>query len=133
MKETDIENGLKAVLGMAVLDYPIAWPNDKIPSDRPRLECNFSGGNRRGGSLKGGQIEFASGILSITVVTALNISSGKANSIGDVVAALYSEGKRIPIEGGTIVIMKPTDVRKGFKGDDDWRVPVVVTYEASKT
>jgi hypothetical protein len=130
MREVDIENGLYAQLAAAGMAIPIAWPNQDYTGQRPYLEVSLTGGKRRGGSLKGGQITYSKGILAVVAVTQVDDSTQSGSEYAELVADAFAEGLRINITGGQIVIWKPTDVIKGYKDENDWRTPAVVHYEA---
>lgn len=137
--ERDIENALKAILSGASLGYPINWPNQSQSDAKPRLEVLFAGGERTGGTLKGGEVERSEGILSVAVVWDIGESTGDANDVANSVKALYVEGARTAITGGSLVITKPPTIQKGFKDGPtpgqltEWRVPVVIEYRAETT
>ncbi len=136
MNEVDIEQAMKDLLenNMTGLPASVAWPNQKHDRVRPYLEVIFSGGQRTGGALAGGETILQSvGVMLINVVTEQNTATATANAYADTLAALFYEGRMIAITGGTITLMKPADIRKGLNADADWRVPVVVNYQADKT
>lgn len=128
--ETDIENALKSVVGGAGLGWSIAWPNQNAPGSKPYIVFGMVRVNRRDDTLEGVQT-ISRGQLLLTVVTGEGISTRTANEKADQIAALFPKGRRIPVTGGEIVIIKPADVREGFPQDGDWRVPVIIDYEAS--
>ncbi|MBL4768344.1 MAG: hypothetical protein JKY94_11635 [Rhodobacteraceae bacterium] len=136
MKEVDIENALGGQLedNLTGLPSSVKWPNKDHDHVKPYLEVIFSGGQRRGGALKGGNtILRSSGVMLINVVTVENEAADPANEYADTLAELFIEGLRLSITGGTVLILKPADVRKGFRDGSDWKVPVVINYEATKT
>lgn len=130
----DVEDALNAQLNSPSLGYPIAWPNKDFSAARPRLEVDYSGGDAEGGTLKGGGANMrVSGLMTVSVVTDLGGDSGTdtANGIAALVAARFTEGLRLPLDGGgTVLVTKPASIRKGFPGEGDWRVPVVVNWLA---
>lgn len=132
MNQTDIENAMMARLGNAGLGISIAWPNVDFDDSRPYLDVSFAGGDRIGGSLKGNEIERASGIMQVAVATDLGIGTDTAKGWADQVAALYPEGTRISITGGTVLIPSPPSIRAGLIAGAEWRVPVLIAYTASK-
>ncbi|MCF6371050.1 phage tail terminator-like protein [Rhizobium halophilum] len=128
--ETDIENALKAIIGGAGLSWPVAWPNQNAPGAKPYIVFGIVRVNRRDDTHEG-VMTISRGQLLLTVVMGEGISTKTANEKADQIAALFPTGRRLPVMGGQIVILKPADILEGFPQDGDWRVPVRVDYEAS--
>lgn len=128
--ETDIEIALKKHVDDGALTYPIAWPNQEFSPARPYIMVDLVRVNRRDDTMDNAHT-ISRGQLIATVVVNIGTSTRTANEKADAIAALFPMGLRIAVTGGNIVILKPADIREGFRQDADWRVPVIVDYEAS--
>ncbi|MGQ3214789.1 phage tail terminator-like protein [Shinella sp.] len=128
--EADIEVALKAAIDGAGLSWPIAYPNIHFNGAKPYIGVQIVRVARRDETLNG-ELTISRGQVIASVVVALGTSTKTANQKADQFAALFLMGRRIPVTGGEIVIMKPADIREGYPQDADWRTPVIVDYEAS--
>lgn len=128
--EADIEVALKAAIDGAGLSWPIAYPNINFGGQKPYIAVQFVRVGRRDDTHEG-VLTISRGQLIANVVVAIGGSTKTANQKADQIAALFPMGRRIPVTGGEIVIMKPADIRGGYPQDADWRTPVFVDYEAS--
>lgn len=126
------KNAITDALGfdkLSTLGMSVAYPNVNHDGVKPYLFVQFASANRSDNSLEGTQTR-ESGVLSVTVVVDEGGAMNAASDTADVVANLYPNGLRIPITGGCITITKPADIRPGFQGASDWRVPVQISYVA---
>lgn len=145
MKRADITTALKDRLADAALGLPIAFPNvgfDPAMTPRPYLEVQWpaarrTGGMQASGFLDAGEVEREFGRMSVSVVAHADKDpttgvggEGPANDHADDIAGLFPEGLVLPITGGEITITKPADIRGGYRDDADWRVPVIIEYDA---
>lgn len=128
--ETDIEVVLKAAIDGAGLSWPIAYPNINHDGKKPYIAIQFVRVGRRDDTLAGEQT-ISRGQMIATVVVSVGTSTRVANEKADQIANLFPMGRRLPVAGGEIVIMKPANIREGFPQDADWRTPVIVDFEAS--
>jgi len=143
MNKKDIVNALKQTLDEGSLGLGIEWPNvstGQLP-DRPYLGVGFEVAARSGGTLKGNEVTREVGRMIVQVVTeragemAAGAPQGEdaAYDHADSVAALFPEGLRLSITGGQVVVTAPPEIRGGFPDESDWRVPVVIRYQATST
>lgn len=134
MEEEDIENALKGRLGNNLTGLPssVAWPNQDFDDDPPYLEVQFSGGFSNNTRLKGGGPgERVNGVMNVMVVTQQGVSTGAGNNYAGIVKSLFPMGLSLSITGGSVNILQPPSIRKGFEDDGNlWKVPVIVQYEA---
>lgn len=130
IRETDIELALKAAIDAGNLVWPISWPNQDHPGDKPHIVIEIVRVNRRDETLNG-ENPISLGRLIATVVVAKGTSTKVANEKADAISDLFPMARRIPVAGGEIVILKPADVMDGYPEDAEWRVPVRISYEAS--
>ncbi|MBO0141506.1 hypothetical protein JZX87_10060 [Agrobacterium sp. Ap1] len=130
IRETDIELALKAAIEAGNLAWPVAWPNQDLPGDKPHIVVEIVRVNRRDETLAG-ESPISLGRLIATVVVAKGTSTKVANEKADAISELFPMARRIAVPGGEIVILKPADVMDGYPEGADWRVPVRISYEAS--
>lgn len=128
--ETEIERVLKADIIAANLSWPVIWPNHTLPNTKPFILFEIIRVNRRDDTLAG-EMTISRGQLIATPITKVGIDSEAGNEKADEVAGLFPMGRRIAVPGGEIVILKPADIREGFRQHTEWRTPVIVDFEAS--
>ena len=133
MNTKDIRNALKARLaGGAVASE--AWPNvDADSSVRPRIETTFAGVSQTGGTLKGNEVHYEDGTFMAMAVVDKGDGEAAGLDLADDVAALFPEGLRLTITGGTVTIMARPDIRAGYPTETDYRIPVAIRYRARNT
>lgn len=134
MNSTDINQGLKFYLedNSAGLPSDVDWPNQDFTPTAEYLKVTFSGGSWNDNSLKGGDTNLrTAGVMMVLVVVEQNKSEEAAQGYADTIRGLFLSGTTIPVTGGQITILK-ADIRAGFEGDADWRVPVIMNYVATK-
>lgn len=97
----------------------------------PRVEFLPFVRARSGGTLAGGEDERETGRMVVNVVTALDKGTDEAHGYADQIAGLFPEGLRLmPDASHVVTIPAPPEVRGGFRDEVEWKVPVVVFYEA---
>jgi hypothetical protein len=135
MDLTDVENGLKTLLGENLTGLPsdVQWPNELSDeaSPTPRLEVTFAGYDWTGRTLKGNEIHRVTGLMIVTIVIERGKSPSQATDYADALRALFYEGRRITITGGEITILAPAQPRGGLQDPPEYRLPVVIQWEAS--
>jgi hypothetical protein len=128
--EADIENALKARVATIVFGRPIAWPNQEFTASPPFATVQIVRVERTDRTMNGDET-ISRGRIIVTLVDRLGTSTKTANTLADTVAAAFPVALRIPVTGGQIVIMKPTDIREGFRDGSEWRTPIIIDYQAS--
>ncbi len=108
---------------------PPAWPNRDYSDPRPYLEILPRIADRADETLKGTALR-ETGRLAVNVVVEVDSGTVAANTWAAIVAALFPKGLRLAFTGGEIVVHRPVDVRGGFRDGADWKVPIVIHYEA---
>lgn len=136
MNTKDIRNGLKARLAGVSPLPPVAWPNSSLPEGTlPRVQVSFASVETDGGTLKGNEIHRETAIMNALVIIEQNAEGGENEALdhADAIAAQFPEGLRLSITGGRIVIRSRPSVRDGYSTDTDYRVPVIIRYQADAT
>ncbi len=133
MNTADIRNGLKSTLDGASLGLSTAWPNVDYTGARPYAVVTVAPSDTRRGTLKGNEITVETGVFSAIVCVDENTGEAAAMNFADAIAALYPQGSRISITGGSIEILTTPSIRPGFTTEKEYRVPVVLTYRAVAT
>lgn len=131
----DVAEGIKARLENANLGYDIAFPNVDYPAPGqtkqwPRLRVEWAASNNRNQFIKGDAAEFQQGRVSIAVITEQGKGETVPNQIAAQVKALFPDNLSIPMPSCVIRITDPCDVIGGYRDGPNWRVPVMVKYEA---
>lgn len=132
MKQSDVENAIKARIFDADLGWPIAWPNQDFPapSALPRLEVNIDRNGSDDRTLTGDAYHPTFGLIRVLVIVQRGTSTDAANDMADDVAALFVRNTRMYPDGGTVIITAPADQRAGFIDGANYAIPVVVPYRA---
>lgn len=140
MRTKDIRNGLKEHLAGLNSCLTFIWPNVKSDNDgkapvKPYAEVRIVNARQLGGTLKGNEHHIEEATLSIQVVIDEGADGGEDSALdhADDIAAVFLEGERISITGGEITIMARPDIRDGFQAETDWRVPILIPYQARAT
>lgn len=131
MNVTDISNALKARVGNAGLVWPIAWPNQDVPSPapQPRIELTIDRNTDDDAPLSGGLIRSDGFIRALCIVqkgTSTDAVETKAQELRD----LLPKALRLPVSGGYVTITNVARVAAGFRDGSDWVVPVIIPYRA---
>jgi hypothetical protein len=129
MKTKDIRNALKAVIEAANI-LPAAHGNGRSAT-RPYLDIATASARRENELLAGGAFQREIGALSVTVCVDEGTYENAASDYADDIAALFPKGLRIPATGGVVAITDVPDVRSGFQAEAEWRLPVLIRYEAA--
>lgn len=133
MNTKDIRNALKARLAGGAVGTE-TWPNvDAGSSVRPRLETTFAGISQTGGTLKGDEVQYEDGTFMVMAIIDQGGGEDAGLDLADSVAALFPEGLRLTITGGTIAMMARPDIRAGYPTDTDYRIPIAIRYRARNT
>ncbi|QDP60555.1 MAG: hypothetical protein Unbinned338contig1000_48 [Prokaryotic dsDNA virus sp.] len=129
MKTKNIRNALKAVIEVANI-LPAAHENGTTQA-RPYIDVKIASARRENNLLAGGAFLREIGALDVTVCVDEGTYANAASDYADDIAALFPKGLRIDAPGGVVVITDVPDVRAGFNADAEYRVPVMVRYEAA--
>lgn len=127
--ETAIEIALRNEIDSGGFTWPIAWPNHTVSNNKPYILFEIVRVGRRDDTLAG-EMTISRGQIIGTPVTKVGVASDIGNQKADEIAALFPMGRRITVNGGEILIIKPPDIREGFRQDAEWRTPVIIDYEA---
>lgn len=111
---------------------PIAWPNrdydPKLPNAVPYLEFVHAPVQRVDDTIDASDPR-QEGLALVTVIVPRGQFTGQANALADAVAARFTTGLRLSMQGGgSVMITKPADVVQGFTDGIYWRVPVRIAY-----
>ena len=128
----DVAEAVFQSLNDRTQDLTFAWPDTQIEpgqAPRPRVEVSFDSVapqtvSQRGTSRK----RFLFGLTCVD-----DLDSGRdANAQAEVLAELYPVGYSLTVEGTRVWVSSEPHVHGGFADPDqpEWRVPVVVTFQA---
>ena len=131
MKTADIDAGLKGIIE-AVNILPAAHENG-VSAERPYLIVKIEARSRTDASLEGGTFLSETGILAVSVVVDEGSYTKAATDHADTLAGLFPKGRRIAVTGGAITITAPADIKSGFNAAGEYRVPVMIRYQADRT
>jgi hypothetical protein len=124
----DIELTLNTRLEGLALGLPIAWPNMNYSGVKPYLAVQIvivSVENTDVTALK----ETTKGKYNLAIVS--DLEKGQTFSIqkGALIKNGFPAGLRIGAASGIMTIMKPPEIRDGFRDEADWRVPVIIDFQ----
>lgn len=131
MTRTGITTELKKRLAQGGIGLSGVWPNvdPQSAKERPHFDVQWATANRIGPSVSA-DVLYELGSMAVTIVVRGGTNETIANGYADAVVALFPQGLELPITDGLITIVRPADIRGGYRDDQDWRVPVIIYYEA---
>lgn len=129
MSATAIVGALKAHVEASLPDVVGVWPNVPYPGDVPRYEFEMAAADRTG-LLAPGEGVTERGRFTLTAVVGAGEAEAGALTLADTLAGIVPDGLWLAFTGGRLRIMGPATVRPGYLDGPEWRVPVLVRYEA---
>lgn len=131
MNTKDIRNALKSELAGASLGLTITYPNvNSNPGLKPRLEISIPDAEQLGGSINSTGIITESGSLLAVIVVDEGVGENSALDFADSIANALPQGYKIIFTGGALKITGRPSVQGGYSDLGDYRVPVLVRYNA---
>ena len=128
MNKSPITTALKARLADGGVGIPGAWPNIGYNGALPYFEATFTAEDRTG-NLKGA-FRRETGTMAVIVAVEVDTGTDAADAYADAVAALFPGALRLTVTGGVVTIAGPPPIKGGYRVDNEWRVPVMITYSA---
>lgn len=108
---------------------PLVLPNRvTTPASRPYIVVDFVPTGRTTPTLAGTVIT-DTGYAMITVVSELDAFETDADTWAQTIADRFPMGLRITIEGERVLIIKPSEIKQGYRDGVYWRTPVKVFYQ----
>lgn len=124
---------IKQAIGQRLSEAPnipaIVWPNrDACQPSRPYIVVDYVPTGCTTPTLAGTVIT-DSGYAMITVVSELDAFETDADTWAQTIADRFPMGLRITIEGERVLIIKPSEIKQGYRDVVYWRTPVKVYYQ----
>lgn len=124
---------IKRAIGQRLTETPnipaIVWPNrDAGQPSWPYIVVDYVPTGRTTPTLAGTVIT-DSGYAMITVVSELDAFETDADTWAQTIADRFQMGLRLTIEGERVLIIKPSEIKQGYRDGVYWRTPVKVFYQ----
>lgn len=125
-------NAIETALGQHLAGmsggHPIAWANKAAQPAKPYLRARHDPVSQVNPSIDGSTGRDEIGLWLVTVVCESDKFTGEGNTIAQAVADRFRQGLRISGTGGVVVVYRVEIVGGFHDKQNDWNIPVRVTY-----
>ena len=129
MNQQDIESVLNSRLVALNLGLPVAFENVDYSGDKPYISTQIVVISTRNTDVTATK-EVTRGKYSLTLVSQTGSGRLLNNTTGESIKTGFPAGLTLIAASGKLIVMKPPEIREGFRDGPDWRVPVIVDYNA---
>jgi len=131
IRTSDIANALGQRLLTLDPALPVAWPNKDLPAGtaHPYLIFDLAPVSRTDDTTTA-DAPITRGFVQVAVMTKINSFASQGMSIAEDVAALFPNGLKLTITGGTLETGQAEVQDDGYPDGPHWRTPVRIPYMA---
>ena len=130
MLKKDIQAALLDILEAGSVATGGAWPNIEFAGVCPYFDVSFAAANRDALGISSGADWVETGRMSVVIAVDVGEGTVTAHDYADAVAGLFPYALKIALTGGKISIHRQPEIMPGFRDDAEWRVPVMIHYQA---